>query len=363
MAEINNQQNLVNNSQFTGMIFVGVKQVEYFSRTAESDEGEVFEDVLEAIESKIHSGKLMLGFFSIPGLAGETIEKIDSICNFNTNANENVLKNVLKKIALIDYAEAIEDSAGEVHVLIAADCIIHWDSQGSYIQPTDEHSYLFDLADILNAYPNNHKVYVYTERDMALFKGREFEKRKVIDLPIMESLWYNQPSIQELYGNYVLLAGIVLLAVIYGVISWQKSSIEDVNSQISSLQAVKIDDQFYRGSTNILDTLSAKSKYKDVYSLVLKDISNGLSKSRFKLDGVIFDEIDKDKMIVRVVSKLNKHTQFTEQELLIQKIIDNTVFVKAIRKKTTSKARLELEALIDLKQVRNEIVKLKEGRT
>lgn len=364
MAEtaVNQKQNkaLVNTSTFAEMVFVGVKKAESFSIV--SDDSEIFEDVLEAIEKKQHKGKVMLGFFSIPNLAGESIEKIDTICNFNENVNENMLRQSLKKVALIDFSEAKEDTSSVVNILVVADCIVHWDNQGSYIQPTDDHSFLFDLEDILSMYPSSYKVNIYSNKDLSSFKAREFEQKKVTDIPVMQEMWYNQPSFQQIYGNIVLVAGLATMAIAYGTITWQKSSIEDLNSKISNFQSVKINDSFYNSSNKNLQELSKDIKYKDINSLVLKDLSYGINTSGFHLDKLSFEHGKKDKIIANIVSKLNKHTQFSAQEPIARRIIDNSLFIKAIRKKLNKEQRLEFEAMVDLNQAKEEIQKLNKGR-
>ena len=344
----------VNTAQFTGMGFVGIKKVEYFTKDGESV---MFDDITELLENRNYANNLMLGFFSIKPFGVEKVEKVDSILGVNEDANEMAVKQGLKKAALFDFSEA-ESGAGKIEILVAADCIMHWDNEGSYIQPTQENSILLDLEDIIREYSAGHEVIIYSQRDLSNFTAKEFTQKPISEVPVKTNMWYNQPTFQQIYGNAVLTMGLITLALAYGALSWQKGQLEDISSKISSTKTQKINEGFYNTSTKELKGLKESLLYKDVVALVVKDVSNSLSKSGFKLDSVDFKQQDGNKMLVTVTSKENEHTQFSVQEPLAQRIIDNSQTIKAIRKQTTSNPVFILEALVDLKDVKQEMQKV-----
>lgn len=356
------QQNVtrVNTSQFTGMGFVGVKKVEYFSRTGESV---LFDDIMELLENRNYISNLMLGFFSIKPFGTEKVEKVDSIIGMNDDSNEMLIKQSLKKAALFDFAEAIKSTVGQVNVLIVADAIIHWDSTGSYIQPTQENSLLLDLEDILRLYPASYKIVIYSQKDLSSFTMREFEQKNVLDVPVKTDMWYNQPNFQEIYGNTFLTAGLITLALAYGAMNWQEGKIKDLSSSINALQSQSINEGYYSSSDKELANLQEDIKYNGILSIITKDISNSLSKSGFKLEKMEFikQTENKDSMIVSIYSKEGSHTQFSVQEPLAQRILENSQTIKAIRKKVTTESSLVLEALIDLKSVKMATQQLSNG--
>lgn len=361
MVDEKNTQNisLVNTSQFSGIGFVGIKKVEYFSKNEESV---VFSDVLELLENRNYANSLMLGFFATKPFGTEKVEKIDSILAMNEESNEMLIKQSLKKAALFDFSEAEETGVGILNVIIAADCIIHWDNEGSYIQPTQENSVILDLEDIIKGYPASYKIIIYSQKDLSSFTFREFKQKDIFDVPVKSNLWYNQPTFQQIYGNTVLTAGLITLALAYGALNWQKSKIEDLRSQVSSYKSQSIDESFYSKSNQDLLNLNNSLVYKDVMSVITKDISNSLSRSGFKLDRIDFDrDIKNHKMMVTIRSPENTHTQFSVQEPLAQRIIDNSSTIKAIRKKTTSESVFILEALVDLKEVKAGLKKVSKG--
>ncbi|HAG52537.1 MAG TPA: hypothetical protein DCL21_02000 [Alphaproteobacteria bacterium] len=349
----------VNTSQFTGIGFVGIKKVEYFPRDGESV---AFDDLMELLESRSYSNGLMLGFFSIKPFGIEKVEKVDSILALNEDSNEMMIKQGLKKAALFDFAEAESSGAGVLHLLIAADCIIHWDNEGSYIQPTQENSILLDLEDIIKEYPKSYDVVIYSEKDLSNFTYKKFEQKSVLDVPVRTNMWYNQPTFQQTYGNAILTAGLVTLALAYGALNWQKSTLEDASSQISDLKSRAVNERFYSDSSTELASLQKSLGYKEIVSLISKDISNSLSKSGFKLDKISFSKNNKtDSMMVTIQSKENVHSQFSVQEPLAQRVLDNSHTIKAIRKKTVNEPVFILEALIDLKEVKEKTRKLTNG--
>lgn len=353
----NQQVNAVNTAQFSGMGFVGVKKIEYFPRAGESV---IFEDIMELLENRNYTNNLMLGFFSIKPFGTEKTEKLDSILYMNEDANEMAIKQSLKRAALFDFAECETAIVGEVHILIVADAIIHWDNTGSYIQPTQDNSLLLDLEDIVKAYPSSQKVIIYSQKDLSGFTSAEFEQKPVLDVPVKTNMWYNQPNFQQIYGNSVLTAGLVALALTYGVINWQKGKMEDLSSKISVLQSQSVNESYYSMSDTELKDLQEGLLYKNIRSIVLKDISNSLSKSGFKLDEIsLAPSTEKNIVLATITSKENSHTQFSVQEPLAQRIIDNSQTIKAIRKKATSEPHLVLEALVDLKEVKQATQNLK----
>lgn len=353
----NQQITAVNTTQFGGMGFVGIKKVEYFSRTEDSI---IFEDIMELLENRNYTNNLMLGFFSIKPFGTEKTEKLDSILSMNEDTNEMLIKQSLKKAALFDFAECQTSVVGEVYILIVADAIIHWDSTGSYIQPTQDNSLLLDLEDIIKAYPKSQKVTIYSQKDLSGFTVAEFEQKSVLDVPVKTNMWYNQPNFQQIYGNSVLIAGLVTLALTYGMMNWQKGKIEDLSSKVSILQGQSVNESYYSQSNKELADLKDGLIYKNIKSIILKDISNSLSKSGFKLDEISLNKTaEKNILLATVISKENSHTQFSVQEPLAQRIINNSQTIKAIRKKATSKPRLILEALVDLKEVKQATQKLK----
>jgi len=349
----------VNTSQFTGIGFIGIKQVEYFPRDGESV---AFDDLMELLESRSYSNGLMLGFFSIKPFGTEKVEKIDSILALNRDTNEMLIKQGLKKAALFDFAEAEDVGVGILNILIAADCIIHWDSEGSYIQPTQENSVLLDLEDIIKEYPKSYEVVIYSQKDLSNFTYKKFDQKSVLDVPVKTNMWYNQPTFQQTYGNAMLTAGLVVLALAYGALNWQKSTLKDVSAQISSMKSQAINETYYSSSSTELASLQQSLGYKEIVSLVSKDISNSLSKSGFKLDKISFTKDNKKgSMLVTIQSKENAHSQFSAQEPLAQRVLDNSHTIKAIRKKTVNEPVFILEALVDLKDVREKSRKLGKG--
>lgn len=362
MVETKNiQQNIssVNTAQFTGIGFVGIKKVEYFSKNEESV---VFSDILELLENRNYSSNLMLGFFSTRPFGTEKVDKIDSILAMNDESNEMMLKQSLKKSALFDFAEASETGVGKLHIIIAADCIIHWDSEGSYIQPTQENSVLLDLEDIIKGYSSSFEIIIYTQKDMTSFTFREFEKKEIFDVPVKSNMWYNQPTFQQIYGNAVLTAGLITLALAYGALNWQKGKIEDLRSQASSVRSQAVDERYYSSSNADLQSLNKGLAYKNIMSIITKDISNSISRSGFKLDKVDFTrDVKENTVLVTITSAKNAHAQFSVQEPLAQRVLENSSTIKAIRKKTTSDPVLVLEALIDLNEVRSGLKSITKG--
>jgi hypothetical protein len=349
----------VNTTQFSGMGFVGIKKVEYFSKEEESV---VFSDILELLENRNYANNLMLGFFSVKPFGTEKVEKIDSIISMNEESNDMMIKQSLKKAALFDFAEAETTSIDEVNIIVVADCIIHWDAEGSYIQPTQENAINLDLEDIVKLYSPSYKITIYSQRDLSTFTYREFKQKSIFDVPVKSNMWYNQPTFQQIYGNTVLTAGLITMALAYGALSWQEGKLEDLRSKASSFRTQNINESFYTSSNTEFQELTRSVDSKNLLSIITKDISNSLSRSGFKLDSISLSKnIEDGTVLVEISSKEDSHTQFSVQEPLAQRVLENSSTIKAIKKKTVSDARLVLEALVDIREVKNGLKVLKQG--
>ena len=345
-------------NRFKNACFIGLNRVEFHPEGGEPLFAETWMDLVDEGARR----NMILGFFSPRDLNGDPMDPSTVIVGETAEAEEaQQMMAQMRSIALFDFCRAAKASPNTMHAMLVADVIFHWDAQDNYIQPTSEDTWHSDLADVLRTYPRTTKKNLYTDWDTTGLKvGDEVQVRPLEELPLDTSMWINQPTLQEKYGTYMLLAGLVVAGLTYFGLDYQKSGTQEVYQQVQSLSRQANLNPNFRTIMDYVDKIEAYSRYRSLFSLVFKDVSLAVADSGFQADNYSIEvpnpNVPANSYIVKFEAKTDDYATYAEQEPIAKKIMASSLTIDKIRKPPTAPglARFTIEGLIPLPKVAKE---------
>lgn len=350
--------NKVSLSRFKNVCFIGLNRVEFHPEGGDPLFAENWMDLVDEQARR----NMLLGFFSPRDLNGDPMDPSSVIIGDAVDGEEAAqMMGQMRSIALFDFCRAVKAPPNTMHAMLVADIIFHWDAQDNYIQPTSEETWHQDLADVLRTYPRTTKKNVYTDWDVSGLKlGEDVNIRPLDELPLSTSMWINQPTFQEKFGSYFLLAGILLAAGTYFGLEYQKKGVQEVYGQVQALSKRANLNPNFRTIIDHVDKIEGYTRYRALFSLIFKDVSLAIADSGFKVSSYTIEvpnpNVPPEVLIAKLESSTNTYSSYAEQEPIAKDLMSSSLTIEKIRKPPTPAgvSTFTIEGLIPLQQVAQE---------
>ncbi len=347
--------NLVSLSRFKNICFIGLNKVEFHPEGGDPMFAENWLDITDEQSRR----NMMLGFFSPRDLHGEPMDPASTIIGDDLDdiTTQQMLQE-MKSISMFDFCRSGRSAPNTMYAIIVADVIFHWDSQDNYIQPTSPETWPQDLELILKTYPRTTKKNIYTNWDTSPAKDiQDIELHPLLSMPINTNMWINRPTLQEKYGDYMLLAGVLAAALAYTVSEYQQQQIIKSSYAIKKLSTQTNQNPDFRTIVNHIQTIESYSKYQSLFSLIFKDISLALADTNFVVTSYILEnpnpKTPPDAFITKIKSSTKHYATYEEQEPIAKKFLSSSLTINKIRKPpiTGNPTDFMIEGLIPLEKV------------
>jgi hypothetical protein len=272
-------------------------------------------------------------------LSGEGVASADDAAE--TGATRQLAASNLGALALLDFCRMSAATPNTVNLLVAADCIFHWDVKDSYVLPTQPTTWARDVEDILKNYPRTTKAVVFTNWDADLLNlTPRLSLQPLRDVPLDQATWLNKPTVQEQYGLQMLTFGI-LLALLVGVgLWWQGGALARLEEQLSVAQQ-----QVPRGGqfAELEKAISEQEKWmatRPLLALAARDTARGLQNSGFKVANFEVKNPDSanppKQLLVTLEASGQDYPGWLQQEPIARSFLLNTALLQGVRKTPTS---------------------------
>ena len=212
-------------------------------------------------------------------LSGEGIASADDATE--TGATRQLAASNLGALALLDFCRMSAATPNTVNLMVAADCIFHWDVKDSYVLPTQPTTWARDVEDILRNYPRTTKAVVFTNWDADLLNlGPRLAVQPLRDVSLDFGTWLNKPTVQEQYGSQMLTFGILLALLVGAGLWWQGSALATLEEQLGVAQQ-----QVPRGGqfVELEKAITEQEKWlatRPLLALAARDTARGLQNVR-----------------------------------------------------------------------------------
>lgn len=337
--------------RFRNICFVGLNRVELHPAEGDALFAENWLDITDEHARK----NLMLAFFAPHDLNGDPVDPAEVLLGNLVEEEGYQALQQLKGISLFDMCRGQRAAPNEVNVLIVADVIYHWDASDNYIQPTSPDSWAQDLQHLLKYYPRTTVKNVYTDWDTAMARdldGVNFFPVK--EMPLDATMWVNRPSLQDKYGTYFLILGILCALGAFGANHMAGSSLDVVENQIRGL-AMHGDSSNLRDIQQKIVNIDKFMRYRSLFSLAFKDVGSAIHDARFKVKTFTLQTPTTDNrtapedLIVDIDAYHNNYPNYDTQEPAAKEILSHSISMVAIRKPSGNAPDLfSLEGLIPL---------------
>ncbi len=336
--------------QFRHLMVVGLNRAELL---LENETTPVWNDTWQEILDDGMKRNLGLIFFAPRGLDGQPIAPVPFLLGEEEGAVAPVAAAaVLNGVALLDFCRMPPAEPNTVNILVAADCLFHWDTKDSYVFPTTPNSWNRDIESVLRGYPRTTRAQVFTQWDASLLTQSErlavFPLRS---LPLASSTWLNEPTVQERYGNHALLAG-VLVAVTMVVGLWfQGRGLAQVTEQLDMVQQ-----QIPRGGqfSDLERAVAEQEKMfarRPLFALAVKDAHRAIAQSGLQLEQLELKVPDANSVpesyVLTFTMPDDAYSGWLQQEPAARNLILNSALLHAVRK-PPSATGFKLEGLVML---------------
>ena len=342
-------------NRFKNVCFIGLNRVEFHPEGGDALFAESWMDLVDEGARR----NMMLGFFSPRDLNGEHMDPSSVIVGEHADEEESAqMMQQMRSIALFDFCRVAKSQPNTMHAMLVADVIFHWDAQDNYIQPTSEDTWHADLAEVLRTYPRTTKKHVYTDWDTTSLKlPDDTAIRPLEDMPLNTSMWINQPTMQEKYGTYVLLAGVGLAVLTYAGLDYQKQGVQEVYGQVQSLTRQANLNPNFRTIMDMVDQIEGYARYRQLFSLIFKDVSLAIADANFKVSTYTIEVPNPnnppESLIVKMEASTEDYATYAQQEPVAKQLLEASLTMEKIRKPPTSPglSTFTIEGLIPLPKV------------
>ena len=342
-------------NRFKNVCFIGLNRVEFHPEGGEPLFAESWMDLVDDGARR----NMLLGFFSPRDLNGDHMDPSSVIVGEHTDEEEaQQMMQQMRSIALFDFCRVAKSAPNTMHAMLVADVIFHWDAQDNYIQPTSEDTWHADLAEVIRTYPRTTKKHIYTDWDTTGLKvPDDTTVQPLEEMPLNTGMWINQPTMQEKYGTYVLAAGVLLAAGTYLGLDYQKQGVQEVYGQVQSLSRQANLNPNFRTIMDMVDQIEGYSRYRQLFSLIFKDVSLAIADAEFKVSSYTIEVPNPNNppssLIVKMEASTEDYATYAQQEPVAKDIMESSLTIDKIRKPPTAPGltAFTIEGLIPLPQV------------
>lgn len=340
--------------KFKNICFLGLNRVEYFPEN--SDES-IFADTWQDVTDEQSRRSLAILFFAPRDLDGEPIDPYIFLTDSEEEADEQsvlIAQQAFGDIPLIDMCRMRSENANEVHILVTADIIFHWDSNDSYVQPTSPVSWVRDIQNILKTYPRTTERYLYTSWENNRVGELGVKLRPIQELVVTEDAWVNMPSFQEKFGFAVLFAAILAAVMTYIVIFMQGSDIDDLSRKIRTVDLETPSGKNYLELNRAITDQQQFMHYRNLLSFVATDVANAIQRSGMKIDNFEIKTPDPqepaDVLIVSIKAQKDAYKGWLEEEPISKALLGQSVTLSAVRRPPGGN-QFTVEGLVELEPI------------
>ncbi len=296
---------------------------------------------------------LALIFFAPRALDGQPVPPLPFLFGEEDGAvTAATASGLLNGVALLDFCRLPPAPPNTVNILVAADCLFHWDSKDNYVLPVNSNSWNRDVEQVLRGYPRTTRAQVFTQWDSSLLPQNErITTFGLRDLPLAPQVWLNQPTVQEKYGNHMIGAGLLVATLIAVGLWWQSHQLAGVTNQLDMVQQ-----QIPRGGQfSDLERAVAEQERmfarRPLFALAVKDANRAVMQSGLKLEAMELKVPDAnvapESFVLTLTMPNEAYNGWLQQEPAARNFILNSALVHAVRK-PPSTTGFKLEGLIML---------------
>lgn len=336
--------------QFRHLLVVGLNKAELL---LQGETTPVWNDTWVEMLDDTMKKHLGLVFFAPRGLDGQPVAPLPFLLGEEEGATTPaVAASVLQGVALLDFCRISPAAPNTVNMLVAADCLFHWDSKDNYVLPINSNSWNRDVEQVLRGYPRTTRAHVFTNWDISLLPQSErITAHTLRDLPLAPGIWLNEPTLQERYGNHMLLVGL-LVAVCMGLgLWWQGRSLQTVTDQLDMVQQ-----QIPRGGqfSDLERAVTEQEKMfarRPLFALAVRDANRAVQQSGLQVAQMELKVPDAnavpDSYVLLLTMPDNAYNGWLQQEPAARSLILNSALLHAVRK-PPSTTGFKLEGLVML---------------
>lgn len=340
--------------KFKNICFLGLNRVEYFP---ESSDESIFADTWQDVTDEQSRRNLAILFFAPRDLDGEPIDPYIFLTDSEDEADEQsilIAQQAFGSIPLIDMCRMRSENANEVHILVTADIIFHWDSNDSYVQPTSPVSWVRDIQNILKTYPRTTERYLYSSWENNRVGELGVKLRPIHELVVTEDAWVNMPSLQEKFGFSVLFTSILIAVMTYIVIFLQGSDINDLSQQIRTVDLETPSGKSYLELDRAITDQQQFMRYRNLMSFVATDVASAIQRSGMKIASFEIKTPDaqtpSDVLLVNIKAQKDAYKGWLEEEPISKALLGQSVTMSAIRRPPGG-SQFSIEGLVELEPI------------
>lgn len=359
-------------SVFRNLCFVGLNRTELlFGGETQG----VFGDSWQELVDESMKRHMALIFFAPRGLDGEPVNPYLFLAGEQLGSDGSdaidpasyaLAQQFIGNVPLIDLCRMSPAAPNTLNILVAADTLFHWDVKDNYVLPTTPASWARDVDRILKEYPRTTQAIIYTQWDADLIPTSDrITVRSLRDLPLDPNTWINKPTVQEAYGNHVLILGLIMAALATMVIYWRQQSIDELNEQLRVIeQQIPRGGRFGDMERAVREQEKMMQK-RELFYLAVKDTAQTLDTSRMKAENFEIRVPDvqavPDQYLVTIEAAKDAYSGWLQEEPIAKAVLANSVMLDGVRKPPASS--FKIEGLINLDRVWKDYAALAKGKS
>lgn len=345
---------------FRHLCFVGLNKSELLLA---GESQSVFNDSWSDLATdniKRHTG---LMFFAPRGLDGKPVNPYIFLVGENVPDDAEMVdpnmvslaEQAVGPLALLDLCRISPASPNTMNMLLVADTLFHWDIKDNYVLPTTPTSWVRDVEQVLKSYPRTTRAHLYTQWETDLLPPSDrITVHQLREFPLDDGTWLNKPTLQERYGNHMMVLGIILAGLTYAGLWYQSSQLQELSDQLNTIeQQIPRGGQFSDMERGIAEQEKMWQK-RDLFGLVVKDTARAIQKSGLKAQSfevrVAEPENPPQTYVVNIDVKPDAYQGWLQQEPIARALILNSAVLDAVRKPPTTNG-FKLEGLVDANQL------------
>jgi len=336
--------------QFRHILVVGLNKAEVL---LQGEATPAFSDTWVEMLDDTMKKHLGLVFFAPRDLEGRPVDPLSFLLSENEGIETPAAASLLLQgVALLDFCRLPPAAPNTVNILVAADCLFHWDAKDNYVSPLNSNNWNRDVEQVLRGYPRTTRAHIYTNWDVSILTPAERVKTHSLrDLPLARGVWLNEPTFQERYGSHMLVLGLGF-AILMGLgLWWQGRSLQAVTDQLDMVQQ-----QIPRGGqfSDLERAVTEQEKMftrRPLFALAVKDaqravMQSGLQVTQLEVKAPDANAIPESYLLTLTMPD-KAYSGWLQQEPAARNLILNSALLHAIRK-TPSATGFKLEGLMML---------------
>lgn len=337
--------------RFKNLCFIGLNHAELFLADGSAL---VADNWRELVDDRMRNRHLMMAFITPRDMDGDPMDPLTSfIDDRNTPDEVEAIRAGLKNIALFDLARIRPAGPNHLNILAVADVLFYWDMNGSYVNPTSPQTWQNDLKEILRFYPRTTEKHLYTHWETQGLEEGTFTPHKIRELPLDSGMWVNMPSFHETYSTPFLVAGVLASVLVYGTLTMQSRTIEDLTQREHQLRTDSARLTTLKAASQDLTSQEAALRYRGFMATITKDVALAASDSKAQLESIQLEVVNHNDPQTRAVlvtlrTPQGAYKDFAQQEPVAKEILQYSTTIEALRKRPSDKGDFTLEGIVPL---------------